>query len=91
MDGWDFLSEIIEDEQTPKPGVFDVVLVDLALPSISGIQVIHTISTVYPTLPIIIVSASAIEYLESVKLRYPKVKILQKPFKIQDLLTLIQQ
>jgi DNA-binding response OmpR family regulator len=89
--GWDFLLDIFEDEHTPKLDVFDVVLIDLVLPSISGAEVLNTITNAYPSLPVIIISASSNEYLASIKRRYPRVKILQKPFSFQELLDNLAQ
>jgi two-component system, NtrC family, nitrogen regulation response regulator GlnG len=84
--GWDFLLDIFEDEHTPKLDVFDVVLIDLVLPAISGAEVLNTINRVHPSLPVIVISASSNEYLASIKRRYPHVKILQKPFRFHELL-----
>ena len=89
--GWDFLLDIFEDEHTPKLDVFDVVLIDLVLPSISGAEILNTISNVYPSLPVIVISASSNEYLASIKRRYPHVKILQKPFRFHELLDNLAQ
>jgi CheY-like chemotaxis protein len=89
--GWDFLLDIFEDEHTPKFGVFDVVLIDLVLPSISGAEVLNTLTSAYPSLPVIIISASSNDYLASIRRRYPHVKILQKPFRFQELLDSVAQ
>jgi DNA-binding response OmpR family regulator len=91
MYGWDFLDQVIKDETTPILNVFDLAIIDMALPGISGVQVIDVLDRIYPQLPIIIISAGSMRYLLSVKQRYPKVSILQKPFKFDDLLKLVER
>ncbi len=89
--GLDFLMEVLEEEQVTLSRPFDVVLVDLLLPTdISGIQAIHQVRISSPDLPIVVVSAVPSRDLEVVKTRYPGVKALQKPFRLADLLEAIE-
>jgi DNA-binding response OmpR family regulator len=89
--GWDFLDQVIKDETTPILNVFDFAIIDLVLPDISGVHVIDTLCKIYPQLPIIVISAGSMRYLLSIKQRYPKISILQKPFKFYDLLKLVER
>ncbi len=89
--GWDFLLDILEDGHTPKFGVYDLALIDLVLPCISGPEVLNTITAAYPSLPVIIISASSNDYLTTIRQRFPHIKILQKPFRFQELLDHVVQ
>lgn len=87
--GWDFLAEIVGEGEEPASVPFDIALIDLLLPHISGLQTIQQIKAHTPTLPIVVISAASSRYLEAVQQRFPEVKALRKPFKMQDLLAAI--
>jgi FixJ family two-component response regulator len=89
--GLELIDEVILDENTPILNVLDLVLVDMALPDISGVQVIDTLEKIYPQLPIIIISGGSLAYLGNIHSRYPKINILQKPFKFADLKMCIER
>jgi FixJ family two-component response regulator len=83
--GLELIDEVILDENTPILDVLDLVIVDMLLPDISGVQVIETLRKIYPQLPIIIISGGTLKYLGDIKQRYPGIDIIQKPFKFADL------
>jgi CheY-like chemotaxis protein len=90
--GLDILASIIAEESTSLLPQFDVLLIDLFIPGeIAGIQVIHQVKALYPSLHIVVISAASPQDLQTVQTRYPGVKVLSKPFKLRDLLTAIQQ
>jgi DNA-binding response OmpR family regulator len=65
---------------------YDLVLIDLTLPGgVSGLQVITFLQEMYPTIPIIVVSAAGENILASLHTLYPALPIIRKPFKIQEL------
>jgi DNA-binding response OmpR family regulator len=78
---------------TPSTSLpFDLILVDLLLPGeLSGLQVIQTIRSTIPheRLPIIIVSASGTKELQQAQAEVPYTPAIRKPFKIQELLRMI--
>lgn len=78
--------------RTPLP--YDLLLVDILLPgSMSGVETIHIIRRSIPQehLPIIVVSACSQKELDQAQLELPQVPILRKPFRIQELLQIIDE
>jgi two-component system cell cycle response regulator DivK len=69
----------------------DVILLDLAMPEISGLDVLHELKSSNPTrdIPVIVVSAYAMLMMGSDARRADGV--IQKPFDLADLLTQVQQ
>jgi DNA-binding response OmpR family regulator len=66
---------------------YDLVLVDLTLPGgVSGLQVISFLREMYPTIPIIVVSAAGENILSGLHTLYPTIPIIRKPFKMQELM-----
>jgi len=91
QDGSDFLSAFHLEEPTALPPAFDILLVDLILSGdVTGEQVIHHVRMIYPSLPIVIISAVAASHLQAVTRRYPGVRTLQKPFKLRDLFAAVE-
>lgn len=65
---------------------YDLVLVDLTLPGgVSGLQVITFLREMYPTIPIIVVSAAGENILAGLHTLYPTLPIIRKPFKMREL------
>jgi len=61
----------------------DLVLLDLLLPGMSGVDVANELRLTHPTLPILFVSGHAVpELLNSV---VPGVRLLRKPFQSEEL------
>lgn len=69
----------------------DVILLDLAMPEKSGLDVLHELKSSKPTrdIPVIVVSAYAMLMMGSDARRADGV--IQKPFDLADLLTQVQQ
>ncbi len=85
-DGWSFLEALTGNYHTTKPDPFDIVLLDILLPgSISGIEVLNYLYLTKPELPLIILSALSSDDLANIQEQFPHVKILQKPFHLNDL------
>lgn len=90
-DGWDFLDRFIGEQAVSSHTPFDVVLIDLFLPSsLSGKQAIHQLSMTHTELPIIVISAAPFEYLERLEQEYPGLRVFRKPFVLRDLLAAIE-
>ena len=74
-----------------KNGPFDVVLTDLKLPGLSGLQLVRQVHPAHPRLPILMMTAhgtteSAIEAIQAGAYDY-----IVKPFEISELLRLVKQ
>lgn len=90
--GVDLLEALFQSGLVPSPLPFDLILVDLLLPGdISGLQAIKSIraSISYERLPVIIVSASGQKELDNAQAELPHTPVIRKPFKIMDLLKMI--
>ncbi len=74
------------EEQT-----FDLILSDIQMPGMDGIELIKTIKKKYPNLPIIILSAFDAEKFEGDIVSYPNLEILSKPFDQKSLLQLLER
>jgi nitrogen regulation protein NR(I) len=74
-----------------KDETFDVVITDLKLPGLTGLELVHALHTARPRLPIILMTAhgtteTAIEATQSGAYDY-----LVKPFEIPELLGMLEQ
>ena len=84
-----FLSAFQEVERTPP---YDLVIVDLFLERQSGTDIVEALRVAHPReIPSILISAAAESTLAPLRKRYPHVPILQKPFKMQELVSLINE
>jgi DNA-binding response OmpR family regulator len=73
---------------------YDLVIMDLGLPGgLSGQEVVMMIHSNAAThrLPILIISGTHESELERVRMRFPSIPILRKPFKFRDLAQYIDQ
>lgn len=68
----------------------DLVITDLKMPEISGIDLIHKIRKVYSTLPIIMVSGYASVDNVVKAMRYGAINFFEKPVKFSDILKEIE-
>ena len=83
---------LLTNSEIHGPLPYDLIVVDLLLPgSISGFEAIRHIQRSIPLsrLPVIIITAGVKEELAHVQAALPDVPILHKPFKMSDLLRLI--
>ena len=74
-----------------RSGSFDVIITDLKLPGLSGLELVRGLHPSYPQLPILMMTAhgtteSAIEAIQAGAFDY-----IIKPFEIPELLRLVQQ
>lgn len=84
-----FLWVLRKAERIPP---YDVVIVDLFIGQQSGTDIVEALQVVQPQLiPAILISASEESTLSPIRKRYPNVPILQKPFKMQALGSLIDE
>ena len=88
------LETLFIDERVRTPLPYDLALIDLLLPGpVSGLATAQKLRQAIPLqhLHIIMISACSQKELEEAQAELPQVPILRKPFKIQELLQLIDQ
>ena len=91
-----FLSALQKSKRIPP---YDLVLVDLFLENQSGIDLIEALRVQsrqaprpHPQMiPTILISAAEENVLGPIRQRYPHLPILRKPFKMQELISLIDK
>lgn len=84
-----FLRAVQRPERTPP---YDVLIVDLFLNGLSGIDLVEALQATRPQLiPAILISAAEERTLAPIRKCYPNMPILQKPFKMRVLLSLIDE
>lgn len=69
----------------------EVVLLDIGLPDMSGVDVFHAISARWPDLPVIFMTGHYSRADIGQLLKLPHVGFLQKPFEIDELLALLSR
>ena len=81
----------VEGQALAVSGAYDVILLDLAMPEKSGLDVLHELKSSKPTrdIPVIVVSAYAMLMMGSDARRADGV--IQKPFDLADLLLQVEQ
>ncbi len=70
-----------------KTGAFDVVITDISLPAMSGLDLARNILDRKPTMPIIVASGYIVDL--SLKSLGPRVRAIIKPFEVEELDALI--
>lgn len=91
-DGSTLLQTLFAAQNVPPSQPYDLLLVDLTLAgTMTGQQVIEALQQNASTqqLPLIVISATSWNTLQDIQARYPQVYVLQKPFRLQTLLHLI--
>jgi CheY-like chemotaxis protein len=82
--------EALEVLQTARPPI-DLVLVDVVMPSISGVDLVRMIHARWPGTPVVYMSAYQAEVLVREGLEDPNVIFLAKPFTRDELLARVTQ
>jgi two-component system, cell cycle response regulator CpdR len=72
-----------------KDGPFDVVITDISLPAMSGLDLSRTILELKPNMPIIVASGYFIDL--SLKTFGPNVRAIIKPFEVEEIDALIME
>ena len=71
-------------------GAFDLVLLDLGLPGINGFDVIRRVRVLFPTLPIIVLSAQGEDAAKVEALDLGADDYVAKPFSVRELLARVR-
>lgn len=82
--------EALEVLQTARPPI-DLVLVDVVMPSVSGVDLVRMIHARWPGTPVVYMSAYQAEVLVREGLEDPNVVFLAKPFTRDELLARVTQ
>lgn len=71
----------------------DIMLIDVMMPGMSGIEVVETLRANDRTaaLPVMLITAAAEEMLPAKRLEGDRVDLLMKPFRLNDLLSRIEE
>jgi CheY-like chemotaxis protein len=67
------------------PGGVDAIVMDIGLPDRRGDSLVHEIRSIYPSVPIVIVSGLGQKDLREIMKDIPMVKFVNKPFVAEDL------
>jgi two-component system KDP operon response regulator KdpE len=71
-------------------GAFDLVLLDLGLPGLSGFEVISRVRVLFPVLPIIVLSAQGEDAVKVEALDLGADDYVSKPFSVRELLARVR-
>jgi DNA-binding NtrC family response regulator len=77
--------------QTLREAAFDVVVIDVKMPGIGGLDVLRTISRLYPECKVILMTGHGSAKDSEIGRRLGAVAYLQKPVDLEDLLTTVEQ
>jgi len=69
----------------------DLILMDIQLPDISGIEVTEKIKVIYPDMPIIAQTAAKSEFEKDSIIQAGCTDVLVKPFKMEEVLSKIKE
>lgn len=78
-----------EGLQEFKEGRFDVVITDISLPAMSGLDLARNILADEPTMPIIVASGYSLDW--SLRTLGPNVRAIIKPFEVEQIDALIAE
>lgn len=68
----------------------DVVVTDLVMPEMNGVQLAEALATIYPRLPVLIMSGYSMDVLESQGLSQLSGPTIAKPFTADELVSAIK-
>lgn len=86
--GWagDAVEVLVDRRQT-----FDLVITDLRMPFVTGLTVVYAVHTLYPALPVIVLTAFGRAEVKAECLRQGAVALLEKPLNTAELLAAVQR
>ncbi len=74
-----------------KKETFDLVLMDIEMPGISGLEAIQRVKVIHPNLPVIIMTAFGTTERVIGAMKYGAFEYIEKPFDIERLKTLVKE
>ncbi|SDT93114.1 two-component system, NtrC family, response regulator/two-component system, NtrC family, response regulator HydG/two-component system, NtrC family, response regulator AtoC [Verrucomicrobium sp. GAS474] len=83
--------DVKEAREILRKGSFDIILLDQALPEISGLTFLEELKNLIPGIPVLMITAVSLENTLAEALRLGAVGLIAKPFDIHELRHLVQQ
>jgi len=74
-----------------EEGPFDLVLSDIRMPGMHGVDLFRQIRTRWPSLPVVLMSAFAMEHLVEEAVQEGVFTVLRKPFDMERVLALVKR
>ena len=74
-----------------RGGEIDLVLLDVSVPRVGGLEALERLRELRPTLPIVVMSGFASRSLPASVLAHPATRYLPKPFGARELLSTVHQ
>ena len=81
-------ADALEKYETLRP---DVLLLDLAMPKLSGIEVLQQLQPKYPQMKVIVITANGSDQVYRECKKYGAIGYIDKPFDFQDVLAQIEE
>lgn len=81
-------ADALEKYETLRP---DVLLLDLAMPKLSGIEVLQQLQPKYPQMKVIVITANGSDQVYRKCKKYGAIGYIDKPFDFQDVLVQIEE
>jgi CheY-like chemotaxis protein len=72
-------------QQRAQSGVVDLVVTDLMMPGMGGVELIGHLTRIYPNIRAVLMSGYSDDVIERAELPPDRVSFLQKPFSLDDL------
>lgn len=72
-----------------KQSVFDLVITDLRMPNMNGMEFLQKVKELNPSLPVILVTAFASKETTIESVKFGAFDYLSKPFKVDELMAII--
>ncbi|WP_448601562.1 response regulator transcription factor [Thermoleptolyngbya sp.] len=95
LDQAGYQADVVSDGSTAlaeaTANCYQLILLDLGLPQLSGQEVLQTLRSQGNTCPVLIITARLPAALETANLRQLANGWLQKPFRMKELLSRVQQ
>lgn len=92
-DATSFLASVWANYRQDVVLAYDLAIIDLMLPGrLSGLDVLHSLRAADSPLacfPLIVVSGASQHILDEVQTHFPSVPVLSKPFRMQELISLL--
>lgn len=92
LDGFDVVeaSDGVEALALARTRAFDLVLTDIRMPGMNGVDLFRAIRQLHPTVPVLLMTAFAVEHLIQQALREGVYMVIPKPFDVEQLVHSLQ-
>ncbi len=87
-DGESALDRVLELNASPNP--FDLIVIDIEMPDMNGVEFIEIIERLGLSIPIVVISGYDARGLLAKRLRYGRIWFMEKPFEPDDFVSKIE-